>query len=169
MSTTGDQIFLADMNPRVPDSNNIGTFNGFLQIIYECSIYIYHDLKSLTLWISKTQDGPAYLVEPLVETTARMQEIWTKYVHWLDKVSNKRFEGAAQEQSALMPYMGQEIQDAAMEAANKMVGLLTNELEEGLEEVDKIETKLKRGWSHSMRGGNVERNRKHYCGPRCGH
>lgn len=157
------------MDPCVPETYNTVTFSGFLRLIYDCSIDISHDLESLTLWSSKTQDGPAYRVIPLMQTTGRVQEIWGKYLHWIDKVSNKRFEDAAQEQSALMTYLEQETQDAGMEAAKKMLGLLADELEEGLEEVDKIETNLKRGWSHSMRGGNAERNRKHYCGPRCGH
>lgn len=156
------------MNPRVPDTYNTNNFNGFLQIIYDCSVDIYHDLKSLTLWSSQTQDGPAYRVIPLVETTARVQEIWDKYLHWVAKVSNRRFEDAAQEESALTTYLWQERQDAGMEAAKKMLGLLATELDEGLEEVDKIERNLKRGWSYGTKGGNTERNRKQYCGPGCG-
>ena len=156
------------MNPRVSDTHNTGTFNGFLQIIYDCSTDIYIDLKALTLWSSQVQDGPAYRVTPLVGTTARVQDIWNKYLHWLDKVSNKRFEDAAQDESALTTYLLQESQDAGMEAAKKMLGLLATELDEGLEEVDKIERNLKRGWSYGMKGSNTERNRKQYCGPRCG-
>ena len=137
----------------------MGTFNGFLRLIYDCSIDISHDVESLTLWSSKTQDGPAHRVIPLMQITARVQEIWDKYLNWIDKVSNKRFDDAVHEQSALMTYLEQETQDAGMEAAKKMLVLLTTELEEGLEEVDKIERNLKRGWSHGMRGGTAERNR----------
>lgn len=156
------------MNPRVPDTYNTGTFRGFLQIIYDCSTDIYVDLKALTLWSSQLQDGPAYRVTPLVGTTARVQEIWNKYVHWLDKVFNKRFEDAAQGESALTTYFWQESQDAAIEAAKKMVGVLANELDEGLEEVDRIARNLKRSWSFSAKGGNAERNRKQYYGSEYG-
>lgn len=156
------------MKSSVPDSYNISTFNSFLQLICDCSIDICIDFKTLTLWSSQMQDGPAYRVIPLVETTARVQELWDKYSHWVAKVSNKRIEDAAQEDPALTTYLWQERQDAGMEAAKKMLGLLANELEEGLEEVDKIERNLKRGWSYGMSGGNTERSRKQYYGPRCG-
>ena len=156
------------MSPRVPDTYDTSTFNSFIQIIYDCSTDIYIDLKALTLLSSQVQDRPAYRVTALVETTARVHDIWNKYLHWLDKVSNKRFEDAAQEESAMTTYLSQESLDAGMEAAKKTLGLLATELNEGLEEVDKIERNLKRGWSYGLKGGNTERNRKQYYGPRCG-
>ena len=154
------------MKHSVPDSYNVVTFNSFLQLICDCSVDICIDFKALTLWDSQTQDGPAYRVIPLVETTARVQEIWDKYTHWVAKVSDKRIEDAAQDEYGLTTYLWQERQDAGIEVAKKMLGLLATELEEGLEEVDKIETSLKRGWSYGMKGGNAERNRKQYLGPR---
>lgn len=162
MSTNLGQIFLTNRNPRISDSYNTDTLQGFLRIIHDCSNDIYHDLKSLTLWSSQAHDGPAYRIIPLVETTARLQEIWDKYLHWVAKVSNKRIEDAAEEEYALRAYLWQQRQDACMETAKKMLVLLGNELNEGLDEVDKIEVNLKRVWRYGMKGGNTERNRKQW-------
>lgn len=164
MSTDLGQILLADMLNRISDSYNTDTLQGFLRIIHDCSNDIYHDLKSLTLWSSQAHDGPAYRIITLVETTARLQEIWDKYLHWVAKISNRRIEDAAEEEYALRAYLWQQRQDACMETAKKMLGLLGKELDEGLEEVDKIEVSLKRGWRYGMKGGNTERNRKQCLG-----
>ncbi len=150
------------MNPRISDSYNTDTLQGFLSTIHDCSNDIYQDLKSLTLWSSQAHDGAAYRVIPLVETTARLQEIWGKYLHWVAKVSNRRIEDAAEEDYALRAHLWQQRQDACMETAKKMLVLLGNELDEGLEEVDKIEVNLKRGWRDGTKGGSTERNRKHW-------
>ena len=164
MSDYLGQIFSADMNPRTSDSYNTDTLQGFLRIIHDCSNDIYHDLKSLTLWSSQAHDGPAYRIIPLVEITARLQEIWDKYLHWVAKVSNRRIEDAGEEEYALRAYLWQQRQDACMETAKKMLVLLGNELDEGLEEVDKIEVNLKRGWRYGVKGGNTERNKKQWEG-----
>ena len=160
MSTNLCQIFLADTNSRILDSYNTDTLQGFLRIIHDCSNDIYHDLKSLTLWSSQAHDGPAYRTNSLVETTARLQEIWDKYLYWVAKVSNRRIEDAAEGEYALRAYLWQQRQDACIETAKKMMILLGSELDEGLEEVDKIEVNLKRGWKYGMTRGNMERNGK---------
>ena len=152
------------MNPRITDSYNTDTLHGFLRIIHDCSKDIYHDLKALTLWRSLAHDGPAYRIIPLVETTARLQEIWDKYVHWVAKVSNRKIEDAAEGEYALRTYLWQQRQDACMETAKKMLVLLGNELDDGLEEVDKIEVNLKRSWRYGMKGSSMERERYQWCG-----
>ena len=154
MSINFGQIRLADMSAHISDSYNTDTLQGFLRIIHDCSNDIYHDLKSLTLWRSLAHDGPAYRIIPLVETTARLQEIWDKYLHWVAKVSNRKIEDAAEGEYALRAYLWQQRQDACVETAKKILVLLGNELDEGLEEVDKIEVNLKRGWRYGMKGGN---------------
>ena len=147
------------MNTRVTDSYNTDTLHGFLRIIHDCSTDIYHDLKSLTLWRSLAHDGPAYRIIPLVETAARLQEIWDKYVHWVARVSNRKIEDAAGGEYALRTYLWQQRQDACMETAKKMLALLGNELDDGLEEVDKIEVNLKRSWRYGVKGSGMERDR----------
>ena len=152
------------MKPRFTDSYSTDTLHGFLRIIHDCSKDIYHDLKSLTLWRSLAHDGPAYRIIPLVETTARLQEIWDKYVHWVAKVSNRKIEDAEEGEYALRTYLWQQRQDACMETAKKMLVLLGNELDDGLEEVDKIEVNLKRSWRYGMKGSSMERDRYQWCG-----
>ncbi|KAK0514712.1 hypothetical protein JMJ35_003329 [Cladonia borealis] len=157
------RLFL-DFDKLSKDSYNTDTLHGFLRIIHDCSKDIYHDLKSLTLWRSLAHDGPAYRILPLVETTARLQEIWDKYVHWVAKVSNRKIEDAAEGEYALRTYLWQQRQDACMETAKKMLVLLGNELDDGLEEVDKIEVNLKRSWRYGMKGSSMERDRYQWCG-----
>ena len=164
ISVNAGQIFRADINSRITDSYNTDTLHSFLRIIHDCSKDIYYDLKSLTLWRSLAHDGPAYRIIPLTETAARLQEIWDKYVHWVAKVSNRKIEEAAEGEYALRTYLWQQRQDACMETAKKMLVLLGNELDDGLEEIDKIEVNLKRSWRYGMKGSSMERDRYQWCG-----